>query len=111
MILEKEQKRIDLLKTIKSDSNEISVGIASELFVDTLHLLEEHTNTFKEVKARLSSGEWTAFINAILLSYLSSLYATAAKDEKEREKRVKLLAKVNGDLAVGMAFGKKKLDA
>lgn len=111
MIPEKEQRRIDLLKTIKSDSNEITVGMTAELFVDTLHLLEEHTNTFKKVKAKLSDGEWTAFINAILLSYLSSLYATAAKDEKEREKRVKLLEKVNGDLAVGMAIGHKRLDA
>ena len=111
MISEKEQKRIDLLKQIKDDTNKVPVGVVAELFVDTLHLLEEHTNTFKKVKAKLTSGEWTAFINAILLSYLSSLYATGAKNEKEQEKRVKLLNEVNGDLSVGMAFGKKRLDA
>lgn len=101
-------KRLKLLELVKKDTNTVTVGEVAELFGAVIGQLEKHTNTFKETKAKLGEDGYVKFLHCIINSFTSSLYTSASKDEKEMEKRVKIVNDANRDLLIGMSVGVKK---
>lgn len=82
-------KRIeDLFVSMLSDESMVSVGMVTRTFTTIFTLGEQNLDSFKNVKERLTVGEWNAFVNAISSSFLTTIYINSAESKEERERRV-----------------------
>lgn len=105
-ISKQEQGRIDMLKVIAQDENEIKVKEVTEIFCGLMGTYFDKTETGKAVKKKLSKDEFVRFINGISISFLSSLYCSASKDGEQLEVRMELIEKSNKDILVGIKVDK-----
>lgn len=97
-----EDKRIKLLDIITKDENKIEVKEVAEIFIGLFTQYFELTKTGKKVKDKLSKDEYVSYVTGFVNSYLSSLYASAAKNKKELKKRMDLIKQINEDVLVSM---------
>ena len=103
-----EQGRIALLDKIKADTNKIEVKEVSEIFVTLLFSYFKITKTGKKVADKLTEEERVSFMTGFSNSFLSSLYVSASKDEKEQLKRMNEANKANKDVLVGWDAKERK---
>lgn len=101
---EQERKRIEMMDKITNDQNLLSVSDVCEIFSNTLSMQIKKTNTFKNVKKKLTEEEWIKFLSAIIVSFFSSLYCSAANDEEQFKERTKYVTEINKDILVGVAL-------
>lgn len=96
----KEQERIKLLDKVMADNNTIKVSDAAKLICGLIGNYCDITETGKKVKAKLTEGEYIAFVTGMCNSCLSSLYVTGAKTVKEQKARLEYVNHVNDDVLV-----------
>lgn len=105
-ISKKEQGRIDMLKVICKDQNEITVAEVTEIFCSLFGSYFDKSKTGEAVKAKLTEEEFVRFVNGFSISFLSSLYCSASKDGEQLEIRMELIQKTNDDILIGIKVGK-----
>lgn len=97
-----EQKRINLLTKIESDSNTIKVSEVLQVFAGVTNLVINETKAAKNIKAHVTEDEFNAFLHSLINSFLTSLYVTASKNDKQREERMAEAKDTNSDLLIGI---------
>lgn len=105
-ISKKEQSRIDMLKVICKDQNEITVAEVADIFCSLFGSYFDKSKTGKAVKTKLTKDEFVRFVNGFSISFLSSLYCSASKDGEQLEVRMELIQKTNDDILIGIKVGK-----
>lgn len=98
--MNKEQQRIELLKKVTSDKNKIEVKLVTEIFIETLKIYFDQTQTGKAVKDNLTEAQYNRFLHGFTNSFLSTLYVNASKKQEEFDERLKYVTAVNNDLLV-----------
>lgn len=106
MISDKEKGRIALLEIVSKDGNKIPVAAVTEIFCGLFGSYFDKSKTGKAVKNKLTEEEFVRFINGISMSFISSLYCSASKNEKELKKRMELVQKTNNDILIGIKVEK-----
>lgn len=98
----------EMLKKIALCEDKLTVKEACGLFISNWDGLEKHTNSIKNVKNKVSEGEWNAFVNAILFTLFGSFYFNCEISEEEQKKRAQEFYETFKDLIVGAAISQEK---
>lgn len=96
------KKMEDVFAVVFADKSEVCVGDVAKTFATILMIGENNLDSIKNAKAKLTIGEWNAFVNSISSSFLTSLYVNAAETEGERAKRLRAVTEAAKDLLKGV---------
>ena len=105
------EKRLKLLDKMKDDKNQLAVGEVIEIFGGCLDMQIKHSQTFKNVKKKLTQEEWDKFLHALSISFTTSLYCSASKNEEQLLERTKEVQDANSDILIGAALKQDKKGA
>jgi len=82
------QNHEELLKIVSECNDKVTIKNAFELFALTIEGLEQKTHSFKDVKTKITKNEWNAMINALTISYFSTLYVNSCKKNYKKIPKV-----------------------
>lgn len=99
-----EEGRIKLFDIITKDKNKIMVKEVAQIFCTLFGEYFESTKTGKAVRKKLTEEEFIAYFTGFVNSFLSSLYASASKNEEEFKKRVNEVHEANQDVLVKQKY-------
>ena len=100
------QKDIEkLFRKIASDKNTIEVKEVVEVFVHIFDGVIAMSESFSPFRERMTTEEQNKLINCLTNSFLSSLWVTASKDERQFKERIAYVEEINKDVLI------KKADA
>ena len=95
-----EQDRIKLFDVIKEDKNKLPVSAVVEVFAGTFMQYFEVSKIGKTVKSKLSKDEFVSYVTGYINTFMSSIYATASKNDKELKKRMDFIQQCNKDVLI-----------
>ena len=95
-----EQDRIKLFEIIKEDNNTLRVKDVVEVFSGIFLQYFEISKIGRTVKSKLTEDEYVSYVTGFVNSFLSSLYASASKNNKELKKRMDLISQCNKDVLI-----------
>lgn len=105
---EQELKRIEFLDIVMKDKNTIDVSTATQLFVESISAVFEKTNIGKEITNIMTEKQYVKLLNGLCLTFMSSIYCSASKDENQLKTRMKLVEIINKDIIVGVEIKESK---
>lgn len=88
----------DAFKAVFADESKVSVGEVAKTLSVILLAGENRLDSIKNVKNKVTKGEWNAFVNSISTSFLASIYVNAAESDEEKRKRLDMMSEATKGL-------------
>lgn len=86
---------------IETDKNNYTFKEVAEVFVMTFDGYQEKSKTCKNIKSKITEGEWNSFINGITTSFLLSLHTSKMSVDEALK-----YSKIDGCIGIGVVSKK-----
>lgn len=95
-----EKGRIELVDKIKNDTNTLEVRDITQAFLEIFFGYFEISKSGSAIKKKLTEEEYVRYVTGFVNSFLSTIYVSASKDEKELKQRMEYVKKINKDVLI-----------